>query len=199
MLFSILTCSYVSQLSDADAAEPTGNPPPTEEAVTDATEASEQPGEVVGEEPVESRLTRAVDGTHSVISGSIEAAVLRIDRFFSREKALRDSSESWVRLRPEVGYDTDDQVDWDFNVAARIDLPGLSGRASLVMWSDGDRIEEDDRFTDTLDHDTSGGIALERDSGRAITKWNVRPAIGLKSGSPVDPFLQLRETRFYNV
>ncbi len=202
LLFCVLTSS-VSLPSTAVAAEPSdaATQPRTENAQQEPTgEPSHQPTKAIGEEPVtRSRLQRAVDSTHGVLSGSIEAAVLRIDRFFSREEALRDSSESWVRIRPEVGYDTDDQVDLDLNVAARIDLPGLSDRLSLVVWTDGDRVSEDDRFTDTLDHDNGGGIALERDSGRPLTKWNVRPGIGIKGGWLPDPFLQIRATRWYNL
>lgn len=215
----VLLCSCASQPPTANTTAELADPPAEQpvDATAETTHAparspnanstgepgdapSQQPTEIEIEEPAEgSSISRAVDSTHRVLSDSIQAAVLRIDRFFSREEALRDSSESWVRIRPEVGYDTDDQVDLDLNVAARIDLPGLSDRLSLVVWTDGDRVSEDDRFTDTLDHDNGGGIALERDSGRPLTKWNVRPGIGIKGGWLPDPFLQIRATRWYNL
>jgi hypothetical protein len=145
------------------------------------------------------RFQRVVDATHGVLSSSLEATVLRIDRFFSREQYLRDSTDSFIRLRPELGYNTDDDFEWDFNVAARIQLPALSDRLSLQVWTDSDDMSADDRYTDTLDSDSTGGIALERDSKRPLNKWNVRPAIGVKGGLPLDPFVQGRATRYYNL
>lgn len=146
-----------------------------------------------------SRFQRVVDATHRVLSSSLEGTVLRIDRFFSREQYLRDSSDSFIRLRPEIGYNTDDDFEWDVNVAAKISLPGISDRISVQVWSDEDQMAGDDRYTDTLDSNSTGGLAFERDSKRPLNKWNIRPAIGVKGGWPLDPFLQGRATRYYNV
>lgn len=159
--------------------------------------AAEEPAEPSAESG--SRVAGTMDRTQDIVTDSLEATVLRLDQFFTNSQFLEDSTESYLRLRPEAGYDTDDDFDWDLNLAARLDLPGTKQRYSLIISSEADDPTGDGRFTDTLDHESDGGIALERNSKRPLNKWRVRPAIGVKGGWLPDPFARLRATRYYNL
>ncbi|MGD8643998.1 MAG: hypothetical protein PVI15_06900, partial [Chromatiales bacterium] len=57
-------------------------------------------------------------------------------------------------------------------------------------------LQQDDAI-DVEDSGGDGAVAIERESKRRRDQWRVRPALGIKSSLPPDPFVQLRATRYY--
>jgi hypothetical protein len=138
-----------------------------------------------------------VDATHRTIEGSLDATILAIDRFFATEQYLADTTDSFVRLRPEIELDSDDKLDTDFKVNAKLDLPGTKRRLRLLVESDPNALNQDAGVNVDDGSGGDGSVALERESKRRPEQWRVRPAVGIKSSMPPDPFVRLRATRYY--
>ena len=180
--------------------EETGPPTETGPSAIDEPEVQEDSEILNGEPPVadEEDTDTWVDATHRAIEESLDAAVLALDRFFATQQYLADTTESFVRVRPVIEYDTDDKSDTDLKFSAKLDLPGTKRRLKLLIDSDSNNAT-DDSGVDVDDSDGNGAVAIERESKRPRDKWRVRPAVGVKSSLPPDPFVQLRATRYYSL
>lgn len=140
-----------------------------------------------------------VDATHRTIERSLDATILAIDRFFATQQYVADTTDSFIRLRPEIEFDSDDKVDTDFKVNAKLDLPGTKRRLRLLIDSDSNALNQDAGVNVDDGSGGDGSVALERESKRRPDQWRVRPAVGVKSSLPPDPFVQLRATRYYEL
>lgn len=140
-----------------------------------------------------------VDKTHRAIGQSLEATVLAIDRFFATQQYAADTTGSFLRVRPEAEYDSDDKFDTDLKLSAKVDLPGTKRRLKLLIDSDSSTLNQDTGINVDDGGGGDGAVAVERESERRLDQWRVRPALGVKSSMPPDPFVQLRATRYHQL
>ena len=147
--------------------------------------------------PGDVRLTKA----HDYLSRNVEELARKIDTFFGTERAFEESSGTYVRARGSIIYRKSGEQDFDGNIRAKLDLPNLKEKLSLVIESDAE---------DTLDPKgqiTTGTprVADTFDSRRASASlqyvlreerfWDVRLQPGLKLHWPPETFLRLRLRR----
>ena len=181
----------------APAVKPVSAPvvpsPPTAALVLAPLEAADEPPVLPGDV----RLTQA----HDYLSHNVEELARKIDAFFGTERAFAESSGTYVRARGSMIYRKGGELDFDGNLRAKLDLPNLKEKLSLVIESDAE---------DTLDPKgqiTTGTprVADTFDSRRASASlqyvlreerfWDVRLQPGLKLHWPPETFLRLRLRR----
>jgi hypothetical protein len=146
-------------------------------------------------------VLRTIDAVHAGLSMGVEASARRVDGFFADERFYDDSTRTFARVRSDTVFETDGRSGQQARVNVRLDLPGTERRLRLIVESDG--LEEDTgqasdtfRVREALD-DNSYNIGLESEiEGK---KWILKPAIGLKSGDPVDLFGRIRAIRYQDL
>ena len=133
------------------------------------------------------------DRQQSQLSEQVVASATAIDRFFATEEFLQDTTESYLRLVADYGYDTRDGSSGDIKLRGRLDLPGTRRRFTLLIsGASDDPLTGDDPLADGS---SQGTIALERNPRDDSSGWQVRPGVGLRGGWPPDAFVQVRATR----
>lgn len=139
--------------------------------------------------------------THAYLSRNIEQLADKIDAFFGTERAFDDSSGTYVQVRSSLIYQKYGDVDYDGNVRAKLDLPNLKEKLSLVFESDSEEV------LDNKGQITTGAPSVSEtfDNKRASASlqyilreerfWDLRLQPGLKLHWPPETFLRLRMRR----
>ncbi len=164
-------------------------------AGTPAGEAEEPPPVLPGD----ARLT----ATHAYLSRNIEALSDRIDAFFGTDRAFDESSGTYVQVRGSVIYRKNGDLDFDGNVRAKLDLPNLKEKLSLVIESE----DEDLNAIARREGITTGAPSVTEQFEnknvsaslqyilREAADWDVRLQPGIKLHWPPETFLRLRMRR----
>lgn len=140
-------------------------------------------------------------GTHSYLSRNIEQLSDRIDAFFGTERAFDESSGTYVQLRGSLIYKKYGEVDFDGNVRAKLDLPNLKEKLSLVFESESEELlgtreqitTGTPSVTDTFDNKKAA--ASLQYIVREERYWDLRLQPGIKLHWPPETFLRLRARR----
>lgn len=162
-----------------------------------ATEPPLEPEEAPPVLPGDATLS----GTHAYLSKNIEQLSDKIDAFFGTERAFDESSGTYVQIRGSLIYRKYGEVDFDGNVRAKLDLPNLKEKLSLVFES------ESEVALDNRGQITTGtpSVAETFDSQKASASlqyilreerfWDLRLQPGIKLHWPPETFLRLRMRR----
>ncbi len=143
---------------------------------------------------------RALDFTHKVLSQGVEAGARGMDSFFTTEKAMTETTASFVKVSAGPLWIEGEGVELAEDFGARLDLPGTERRVKLFAGRD-PLSEEDKEQSDTPreeDQREGFGLGLEGQIrplriGRA--QWRLLPGAGVKIKAPPDPFLRFRAIR----
>lgn len=139
--------------------------------------------------------------THSYLSRNIEQLSDRIDAFFGTERAFDDSSGTYVQVRGSLIYQKYGDVDYDGNVRAKLDLPNLKEKLSLVFESESDEVLDNKGQITTGTPSVSDTFDNKRASAslqyivREERFWDLRLQPGIKLHWPPETFLRLRARR----
>jgi hypothetical protein len=180
--------------------EPTGGwvtPEITGEADHESEHHEEAQDGEADEEKTGNGFQKAVDAMHAGISIGVEATARRVDSFFADDRFYADSTETYASLGARGTWESSSDDDYVARVRVRLDLPGTEER--LRFFIEGGDPEDNDvggatsipRAFDDPDYNVGLEAQLE-DTGQ----WDIRPAVGITSGSPVDVFVRLRATRY---
>lgn len=173
----------------APAVKPVSSPvvpPPAQEAVD---EHPSLPGDVA--------LTQA----HGYVSRNVESLARKIDTFFGADRAFEESSGTYLRARGSLIYRKSGDLDFDGNVRAKLDLPNLKEKLSLVIESDtDDNLAQKEQITtgtpklaDTFDsRKAAASLQYVLQEERF---WDLRLQPGIKLHWPPETFLRLRLRR----
>lgn len=181
----------------APAVKPVSSPvvpAPAPAALVPAAQAA------VDEHPVlpgDVALTQA----HGYVSRNVESLARKIDTFFGAERAFEESSGTYLRARGSLIYRKSGDLDFDGNVRAKLDLPNLKEKLSLVIESDADdNLTQKEQITtgtpklaDTFDN-RKAAASLQY-VVREERFWDLRLQPGIKLHWPPETFLRLRLRR----
>ncbi len=146
-----------------------------------------------------SRILALVDKTHTDISNRLEATVKYADRFFADDNVFEETNKSYARLPLDIIYDQDNGLDLKIKVRARINLPNTNKKLKLLLSDAGSEDEVDSVLSpenDALQDNFT--VSLETQL-KKTGKWKVRPALGIKTNIPPDPFVRVRLIRYFAV
>lgn len=138
---------------------------------------------------------------HAYVSRNVEDLARKIDTFFGAERAFEESSGTYIQARGSLIYQKHGDVDFDGNIRAKLDLPNLKEKLSLVIESDADDnldpkgqiTSGTPKVTDTFD--SKKASASLQYVLREERYWDVRLQPGLKLHWPPETFLRLRMRR----
>ncbi len=147
--------------------------------------------------PGDATLTNA----HDYLSRNVEVLARKIDTFFGTERAFEESSGTYIQARGSLIYQKHGDVDFDGNIKAKLDLPNLKKKLSLVIESDTDDNLDPKgqittgtaKVTDTFD--SKKASASLQYVLREERFWDVRLQPGIKLHWPPETFLRLRMRR----
>jgi hypothetical protein len=149
------------------AAEPTGNPPETpvsEEA------ASEHEGVEATEK------TSGLDAHKKYVDTGVQRASQWVDQFFSDPAYEAEAANSQLRIRPELYYREEQGAKAKLRVRARLNLPNLGRRVSLVAGAE----DESGGFDDSVDDSSDDGIVGLQFFMKESSRWNTSITVGVK-------------------
>ena len=135
---------------------------------------------------------------HDYLSQNVEDLARKIDAFFGTERAFDESSGTYVQARGSVIYKKYGVVDFDGNVRAKLDLPNLKRKLSLVIES-----ESDDNLVQKGQITSGSPTVAETFETRDVSaslqyvvreerEWDIRLQPGLKLHWSPETFLRLR-------
>lgn len=105
----------------------------------------------------------------------IERATLWVDGFFNDPDYEAEAAYSQIRLRPEFYYRKEQGAEARFRFRARINLPGLGRRASLIAGAD-----DEDYFDDSGDDSSTDGVLGLQFFMKESSRWNTSLTAGIK-------------------
>jgi len=156
------------------AAEQQENKPAQQET-GQATEASSN-GEETAEEPENERQRDRLDSGMERFDSQVQRASLWVDSFFADPEYEAEEAYSQIRLRPEYYYRKEQGSKFKMRFRARLNLPNLGRRVSLVAGADEDGGEFDDSVDDSADDGIIGLQFFMKES----TRWNTSISVGMK-------------------
>ncbi len=134
-------------------------------AATDPAEDSENP-------PDDSSW---LDSHKNYMDTQIERASLWVDGFFVDSEYEAEDAYTQIRLRPEFYYRREQGAKGKFRFRARVNLPNLGRKVSLVAGAD-----DDSGFDDSLDDSTDDDILGLQFFMKESSKWNTSFTAGVK-------------------
>lgn len=109
------------------------------------------------------------------VDTQVQRASMWVDSFFLDPSYDAEAANSQFRIRPELYYSKEDDFDLRLRVRARLNLPNLGRRASLVMGA-----EDDSDFDDSVDDPGDDGIIGLQFFMTESTRWNTSLSLGIK-------------------
>jgi len=207
---AVLGLLMVLVLADLAPAEPIENGSSAEEKP--ATAIEQNPSEAESLPTTESTQEMPVlpgdaqlTGAHDYLSRHVEVLARKIDAFFGTERAFEESSGTYVQARGSLIYQKKGDIDFDEQVRAKVDLPNLRRKFSLVIESQpeelagqGGRITTGNRtLNESIDNkDFTASLQLVL---REKATWDIRLQPGIKLHWPPETFLRLRSRRIWSI
>ena len=147
------------------AVEPADNETPLDELLEEA--------DAEADEGAEDKSW--VDAHKNYVDTQIERASLWVDSFFVDSEYEAEDAYSQIRLRPEFYYRKEQGAKGKFRFRARVNLPNLGRKVSLVAGAD-----DDSGFDDSVDDSADEGIVGLQFFGKQTSKWNTSFTAGVK-------------------
>ncbi len=187
-LYSLLFWPSTLSAADTTPALPPGT----------ATSAAVTPPPIPDQAP--STLLSQADGAHLTLSSSLEAAARRIDGFFATDQSFAEATDTYARLRMDTIIEDEGDIGFKADVKIKLDLPRTERRFKLLIESDpqgAPGTEPQERPIQSI-QEQDYFLSIES-TLREGARWDVRPAIGIKLHTPVDPFARLRAIRYFDL
>lgn len=199
LLFCVLCLPIFPGLAQANpdlAGDPAAqeSPPPVVEPAPPAAEPAPMEVEKEPVLPGDVQLT----GAHDYLSRNVEVLSRRIDAFFGADRTFAESSGTYIQTRGSLIFLETGNVDFDGQVRAKLDLPNLKRKISLVIES-----EEEDAGAQTPGITTGAQSATQTLNNQDLTAslqyvlrqeptWDLRLQPGIRGVWPPQTFLRLR-------
>jgi len=149
----------------------------TQCATVSIARSDDESGETAAQENAEP--TRA-DRAHRYVEGKVSATANWIDSFFDDPNRVAEDASTRIRFRPEVFFQAKRDVKFRLKLAAKIRLPKLSRKASLVIGGDDGTGDFDNSLEDSLE-DPSIGLQFFGKQGEFV---NTSLTAGVKLNDP---------------
>jgi len=142
-----------------------------------ASVAAAQSDSATGDQPKQdgAEPTR-VEKTHRLVERKVNEASQWFDSFFDDQNYLEEDASTRLRLRPELYLQKKEAAKVRVKLAAKVNLPKLSKKASLVIGGDDGAGDFENSFDDTLDDPTVGMQFF----GKQSRTWNTSITAGIK-------------------
>lgn len=147
------------------------NPEPTEHQLEQGKEAVATAGEETEETSRKSLLDRHKD----YVDTQVQRASMWADGFFVDPNYEAEQANSQFRLRPEIYYSKEDDFKFRARFRARINLPNMGRRVSLVVGAD-----EESGFDDSVDDSPDDGVIGLQFFMKESSRWNTSLSVGVK-------------------
>jgi len=141
-----------------------------DKASTEASTEGDVEGDVEGDE-----LPRSVKA-QQYVTLKVDQTAKWFDSFFDDPNYVAEDASSRVRFRPELYLREEQGTKVRVKVAAKVNLPNLNRKMSLVIGGDDGTGDFENSLDDTLDGASIGLQAF----GRASKKWNLSVTAGVK-------------------
>lgn len=138
------------------------------------------------------------DGMHEYVSGGLESAAQSVDLFFAEDNVFEESTKSYIRMGLDSVWRENEGVGFKGKVKLKIDLPNTKKRLRLLIESEGERggtENLEDRPEDAA-QGNDYSVAVEKEVS-ALKLWNVRPSLGIRVHTPLNPFVRIRSYRYF--
>ena len=149
------------------AVEPAEDPPEIQ-----SSEEAASTDEVAGDAESTGRL----DTSKRLVDTGVQRASQWVDDFFQDSTYDAEAANSQIRLRPEFYYRKEQGAKAKFRFRARLNLPSMGNRVSLVAGADDDSGGFDDSVDDSSDDGVIGLQFFMKESSR----WNTSISVGMK-------------------
>lgn len=144
-------------------------------ASEDETALDEFLDEADDEAEVDAEKGPWVDTHKEYVDTQIEKATLWVDGFFNDSNYEAEAAYSQIRLRPEFYYRQEQGAKGKFRFRARINLPNMGRRTSLIAGA-----EDEDSFDDSGDDSSTDGVLGLQFFMKESSRWNTSFTAGLK-------------------
>lgn len=157
--------------SNVDAMEVAG----TEGSTNESSQSFDQTEKPVDESEAGPEQKSWLDSHKEYVDTRIERASSWVDGFFNDPNYEEEAAYSQIRLRPEWYYRKEQGSKFKFRFRARVNLPNLGRRASLVAG-----VDEDSDFDDSADDSSDEGLIGLQFFMKESSKWNTSVTAGVK-------------------
>ncbi|GMR17027.1 MAG: hypothetical protein BMS9Abin32_080 [Gammaproteobacteria bacterium] len=138
-----------------------------------AAQSEAQDGEPVTQDGA---ATTRTDKAHRYFEQKVNATAQWFDSFFDDPNYLAEDASTRLRLRPEVFFQKKKNAKVRVKVAAKVNLPRLSKKLSLVIGGDDGTGDFDNSLDDTVDEPSIGLQFF----GKQTQTWNISMTAGAK-------------------
>jgi hypothetical protein len=161
-----------------------------------ATQIDDEPLRLAG-------LFDLLDRQQANLSVGLEDAARAVDAFFGDDRAYEDANETRGQITLEASQAEGESPRFDLRVRAKVQLPRMQKKLRLLVESDAEDLGQDQTQTQASTpagavEDTNFNLALETRLP-VFRDWNLAPAIGVAAGWPLDPYVRLRATRYFDL
>ncbi len=116
-----------------------------------------------------------LDRHKAYVDTQVQRASMWADSFFVDPNYEAEQANSQFRFRPELYYSKEDDFKFGARVRARINLPNMGRRVSLVVGAD-----DDADFDESVDDSPDDGIIGLQFFMKESTRWNTSLSVGVK-------------------
>ena len=148
---------------------------PGSEPIENQPVRSEDEVEASTEEQEEVIRKDMLDRQKDYVDTQVQRASQWVDSFFVDPNYEAEQANSQFRIRPEIYYGKEDDFKFRLRVRARINLPNMGRRVSLVVGAD-----DEDGFDDAVDDSADDGIIGLQFFMRESSRWNTSLSVGVK-------------------
>lgn len=202
----LLTCSFAAQAEQPPVhinAEPdySNEYPDEDDAYECEEDFLEHLSAITPEEQAEESAFSFLDNQQAYISDYVRRVTTSVDQFLANTDHSQGYSGSFMRLTWDTTWREGGDISTTARIKFRLHLPQTQRKLKLIIES------EPDEKRNIQDLETRGaetGPASDRNKGLYTglesqigkgEKWKVRPSLGLRIRSPLDPYVRLRASR----
>jgi len=150
---------------------------PSLQAQENAEQAAETTKEKAAEQGVEAEEPDSLLDRHKAfMDAQVQRASTWADAFFQDPSYEAEEAYTQIRIRPEFYYREEQGVSGRFKFRARIALPNLGRKVSLVAGSD----EDSGNFDDSVDNSRDDGVIGLQFFLKESRRWNTSISMGVK-------------------
>lgn len=174
-------------------------PLPEDEVLTPDDLLLDEVFDEVGKPPTEQILEK-IEVAHATVSERIERSAQWLDGFFASDRIFDEATDTYARVNLDTVFEPRGEIGFAGDLRLKIDLPRTERRLKLLIESDPQRETRDDLQDVPADvvSENNFSLSLERQL-REARHWDIRPAIGVKAHTPLDPFTRLRAIRYFGL
>jgi len=149
---------------------------PDREPPASSEEASDKQGEAGDQDVAEDKQPSLLDRHKQFVDSQVQRASTWADAFFQDPNFEAEGAYSQIRIRPELYYRQEQGLEGRFRFRARLNLPNLGRKVSLVIGSEDDDGNGQGSADDSRDDSAIGLQFFMRQSSR----WNTSITTGIK-------------------